>query len=77
MDNFALRVVLAVFASLAIWMIVDPAQYVNWIRQVRPSLRNSLGEGNRVALSTTRFIGGCILGAAILVFVSFLFSQYR
>jgi uncharacterized membrane protein len=73
----SMYVVLATFVLIGVWMVVDPVQLLDWLKNVRPDLRDNpdFMPNDPRAKSVAKFIGYWFIGLPILIYVCFLFAR--
>ena len=67
-------ILLAALALLGLWMVIDPRQYLVWLKAGRPSL--GIREDDPHSQATVRVMGVCVVGFSALFFVALL-GSYR
>jgi len=75
----ALLILAATFSLIGVWMVVNPASAIGWVRSSRPDARRNpnFTEDNSTAKSFVKFLGSLFIGLTVLVFVAFVFARYR
>jgi hypothetical protein len=75
----ALLILAATFSLIGVWMVINPASAIGWVRSARPDARRNpnFTEDNPTAKSFVKFMGGLFSGFTVLVFVAFVFARYR
>jgi hypothetical protein len=63
--------ILSLFVLIGVWAIVHPAGVIGWAKHAHPELR----EDDPAVVFYARFIGGCFVVMAVLVFFALLFSR--
>jgi hypothetical protein len=74
-NEFVLAVLFGVVTFIGLWVLINPKQYLVWIKSARPSL--NLDTNDPRALTTAKFIGACFVVVPILFFVATLYERYR
>jgi len=71
--------VLSTTAFIGVWAVVNPVELLQWLKSVRPDLRDNpeFRPNDARSQSLVRFIGWSFISISILIFVASVFAQYR
>jgi hypothetical protein len=75
----ALLILAATVSLIGVWMVVNPASAIGWVRSARPDARRNpnFTEDNPTAKSFVKFMGRLVHWVHSFGFCSFFFARYR
>lgn len=65
--------IFGLFAVLGAWMLIQPRQYLLWLKDAGRSIR--INEDDSQAISNVKFFGGLVLGFAVVALIAFTLNR--